>query len=130
MTSTASAARWPVPLDDPYPRLRQLRDSGPFEMLLGPQPFQITPEIAGRIIENEASPAGPSGRVVRSLSLPGDYVFLSRIDLGLFSVLAELRATADWRGIRAELDDDAPPATPMGQAEASFWASRPPVAAR
>jgi len=104
--------------------------SGPFEMLLGPQPFQITPEIAARIIENEASPAGPSGRVVRSLSLPGDYVFLSRIDLGLFSVLAELRATADWRGIRAELDDDAPPATPMGQAEASFWASRPPVAAR
>ena len=33
MTSTASAARWPVPLDDPYPRLRQLRDSGPVHWL-------------------------------------------------------------------------------------------------
>jgi predicted unusual protein kinase regulating ubiquinone biosynthesis (AarF/ABC1/UbiB family) len=103
--------------------------SGPFEMLLGPQPFQITPEIAARAIANEASPAGRFGRVVRSLSLPADYVFLSRIDLGLFAVLAELRATGDWRGIQAELDDGAPPATPMGEAEAEFWASRPQVAA-
>src|SRR5215471_13812767 len=104
--------------------------SGPFEMLLGPQPFMITPEIAARIIENEASPTGPFGRVVRSVRLPGDYVFMSRIDLGLFSVLAELRATADWRAIQAELDENSPPATPMGEADAAFWASHPPVAAR
>lgn len=104
--------------------------SGPFEMLLGPQPFMIKPEIGARIIENEYSPTGPFGRVVRSLRVPGDYVFMSRVDLGLLSVLAELRAAADWRGIRAELDDDAPPATPMGEAEAAFWASHPGVAAR
>jgi len=104
--------------------------SGPFEMLLSPQPYQITPEIAARILRSEYSPAGPSGRVVRSLSLPGDYVFLSRIDLGLFSVLAELRATADWRGIQAELDENSPPATPMGEADAAFWATHPSVAAR
>lgn len=104
--------------------------SGPFEMLLRPQPFRITPEIAARIIDNEASPTGPSGRVVRSLRLPGDYVFMSRIDLGLLSVFAELRATADWLGIQAELDEGAPPATPMGEAEAAFWASRPEVPAR
>jgi predicted unusual protein kinase regulating ubiquinone biosynthesis (AarF/ABC1/UbiB family) len=104
--------------------------SGPAEMLLSPQPFQITPDIVARIIENEASPTGRFGRVVRSLSVPGDYVFMSRIDLGLLSVFAELRATADWRGIQAELDDGAPPATPMGAAEAAFWASRPKVTAR
>jgi predicted unusual protein kinase regulating ubiquinone biosynthesis (AarF/ABC1/UbiB family) len=104
--------------------------SGPFEMLLGPQPYRLTPEIAARILAEEYSPAGPSGRVVRSLSLPGDYVFLSRIDLGLFSVLAELRAAANWRGIQAELDEDAAPATPMGEANAAFWASRREVAAR
>lgn len=104
--------------------------SGPFEMLLRPQPFMITPEVAARIIENEASPTGPYGRVVRSLRLPGDYVFMSRIDLGLLAVFAELRATADWRGIQAELDEDAPAATPMGEAEAAFWASRPQVPAK
>jgi hypothetical protein len=73
---------------------------------------------------------GPHGRVVRSLSFPGDYVFLSRIDLGLLSVLAELRATAGWRGIQAELDNDAPPATPMGTAETAFWAAHPQAATR
>ncbi len=99
-------------------------------MVLGPQPFQITPEIAAGIIQNEASPTGPHGRVVRSLGFPGDHVFLSRIDLGLLSVLAELRATAEWRGIQAELDDDAPPATPMGTAEAAFWAAHPQAATR
>jgi predicted unusual protein kinase regulating ubiquinone biosynthesis (AarF/ABC1/UbiB family) len=104
--------------------------SGPFSLVLGPQPFQITPEIAARIIQNEASPTGPHGRVVRSLGFPADYVFLSRIDLGLLSVLAELRATAEWRGIQAELDDGAPPATPMGTAEAAFWAERPQAATR
>ena len=104
--------------------------SGPFEMLLGPQPFRITPETAARIIDNEASPTGPFGRVVRSLRLPGDYVFMSRIDLGLLAVFAELRATANWRGIQAELDEDAPAATPMGEAEAAFWASRRGVPAR
>lgn len=104
--------------------------SGPAQMLLSPQPFRITPEIAARIIENEASPTGPFARVVRSLRLPGDYVFMSRIDLGLLSVFAELRATADWRGIQAEFDDNAPPATRLGQAEAAFWASRPRVATR
>jgi predicted unusual protein kinase regulating ubiquinone biosynthesis (AarF/ABC1/UbiB family) len=103
--------------------------SGPAEMLLSPQPFKVTPEIVARIIENEASPTGRFGRVVRSLSVPGDYVFMSRIDLGLLSVFAELRATVDWRGIQAELDDDAAPATPMGEADAAFWASRPEAAA-
>ncbi len=98
--------------------------SVPFEMLRGPQPFTMSPEIVARIIGKEFSPTGPFGKVVRSLSLPGDYVFLSRIDLGLQSVLAELRATADWRGIQAELDDGAPSATPLGAADAAFWASR------
>jgi len=101
-----------------------------FEILLGPQPFQVTPETAARIIGKEYSPAGPSGRVVRSLRVPGDYVFLSRIDLGLYSVLGELRATADWRAIQADLDEDAPPATPMGKADAAFWALRSELAAR
>ena len=104
--------------------------SGPFEMLLRPQPFRITPEIAARIIDNEASPTGPSGRVVRSLRLPGDYVFMSRIDLGLLAVFAELRATGNWRGNQAELDEGAPAATPMGEADAAFWGSRPEVPAR
>ena len=33
------------------------------------------------------------------ISLPQPYVILQRINLGLFAVLGELSATADWRAI-------------------------------
>ena len=103
--------------------------SAPFAPILGPQPFTITPEVVADIIEAEFSPTGPSGRLVRTINSPRDYVFLSRIDLGLMSVLGELRATANWRLIQAEMDEDAPPSTPMGEAAAAFFAAREPKAA-
>jgi hypothetical protein len=39
-------------------------------------------------------------------------------------VLEQLRAGADWGAIAAEYLDDATPATPLGQAEAEFFAPR------
>jgi predicted unusual protein kinase regulating ubiquinone biosynthesis (AarF/ABC1/UbiB family) len=100
-------------------------------MLLDPQPATVTPESVAESIELAWSPTGPSGRVVRSLTSPPDYVFLSRIDLGVMSVLGELRATAAWRAIQAEMDLGAPPATSMGEADAAFWAAaaKPPIRA-
>jgi predicted unusual protein kinase regulating ubiquinone biosynthesis (AarF/ABC1/UbiB family) len=95
-----------------------------FEMLTAPQPYTMTPELIARVIENHMSLRGSTGRVVRSLRLPRDFVFLTRTDLGLWSVLAELRATGNWRAITAELDEGADPATDMGQADAAFWAAK------
>jgi predicted unusual protein kinase regulating ubiquinone biosynthesis (AarF/ABC1/UbiB family) len=96
---------------------------GPFELFTSPQPFLVTPEWLARMIEVQYSPTGPSGSVVRSLQPPGEFVFLSRIDLGLMSVLAELRACHDWRAIEQEMDFGAGPATALGEAEAAFWTS-------
>lgn len=101
--------------------------SGSLEMLLAPQPFSITPEFVAALIEREFSPTGPSGRLVRSLRSPRDYVFLSRIDLGLMSVLGELRVTGDWQSIQQELDEGAAPRTDMGRADAAFWSGRDPL---
>jgi hypothetical protein len=39
-------------------------------------------------------------------------------------VLQQLRAGADWGAIAAEYLHGEPPATPLGQAEAEFWAQR------
>jgi hypothetical protein len=61
---------------------------------------------------------------VRAIKAPAEWVFVTRIDSGMMSVLAELRATAYWQAIQAEIDDDAPPATPLGQAETEFWAGK------
>jgi predicted unusual protein kinase regulating ubiquinone biosynthesis (AarF/ABC1/UbiB family) len=58
-------------------------------------------------------------------AIPRSYVILQRINLGLFALLGELSATADWRCIAEEIWPfvQAPPCTPMGAAEAE-WAAR------
>lgn len=100
--------------------------TGSLGIFAQPQPFTITPEYVTALIEHEFSPTGPSGRIVRSLNAPGEYVFISRIDMGLMSVLAELRATADWLAIENELDLGAPASTPIGHADAAFRAVASP----
>jgi predicted unusual protein kinase regulating ubiquinone biosynthesis (AarF/ABC1/UbiB family) len=57
--------------------------------------------------------------------IPRSYVILQRINLGLFALLGELSATADWRGIAEEIWPffQGPPCTPLGAAEAA-WRSR------
>ncbi len=58
--------------------------------------------------------------------IPRSYVILQRINLGLFALLGELSATADWRGIAEEIWPfvQGPPCTPMGAAEAAWRSHR------
>jgi hypothetical protein len=59
------------------------------------------------------------------VQIPRSYVVLQRINLGLFALLGELSATADWRCIAEEIWPfmQGPPCTPMGAAEAA-WRER------
>ena len=56
--------------------------------------------------------------------IPRSYVILQRINLGLFALLGELGATADWRRIAEEIWPfvQAPPSTPMGEKESEWRA--------
>jgi hypothetical protein len=65
------------------------------------------------------------------IAVPRPYVILQRINLGLFAVLGELSATADWRAISEEIWPfvHGPASTPMGQAEAAWRTRRPAMAA-
>jgi hypothetical protein len=65
------------------------------------------------------------------VSIPRSYVILQRINLGLFALLGELCATADWRAIAEEIWPfvQGPPSTPMGEAETA-WRARHLAAAR
>jgi predicted unusual protein kinase regulating ubiquinone biosynthesis (AarF/ABC1/UbiB family) len=92
----------------------------PLAPVLGPQPYRYTPEFAARIVDLEFSPRGPHSAVVQKLALPGEYVSLSRIDLGMTAILATLQASSNWRGIREELDCDGPPATEYGRLEFDY----------
>jgi predicted unusual protein kinase regulating ubiquinone biosynthesis (AarF/ABC1/UbiB family) len=59
-------------------------------------------------------------------NIPRSYVIVQRINLGLFSVLAEMHATGDWRALAEEIWPffQAPPSTPMGEAEAAWKKAR------
>jgi len=59
--------------------------------------------------------------------IPRSYVILQRINLGVFALLGDLRATGNWRGIAEEIWPfvKAPPSTPMGEAEVGWLGRRP-----
>jgi hypothetical protein len=67
------------------------------------------------------SPIAPYARI------PKSYVILQRINLGLFALLGDLSATADWRRIAEEIWPfvQGPPSTPMGEAEVSWRQDSP-----
>jgi len=57
--------------------------------------------------------------------IPRSYVILQRINLGLFAILGEMNATANWRAVSEEIWPfvAAPPSTDMGEAEAGWHAA-------
>jgi predicted unusual protein kinase regulating ubiquinone biosynthesis (AarF/ABC1/UbiB family) len=94
-----------------------------YDTVREPGPRTMTGEYASAVIRrffDFRSPLAPYARIPRS------YVILQRINLGLFALLGELSATADWRGIAEEIWPffQGPPRTSMGAAEAEWRARR------
>jgi predicted unusual protein kinase regulating ubiquinone biosynthesis (AarF/ABC1/UbiB family) len=88
----------------------------------------ITGDYASAVVRRFFDVRSPLAQYV---SIPRSYVILQRINLGLFAILGELTATADWRAIAEEIWPfvQGPPATPMGAAEAAWRTRRHPEAA-
>jgi hypothetical protein len=62
-------------------------------------------------------PRNPWWSFIRQLNLPRWAVLIYRLELGLFAVLAQLGATANWHRITMGFYGAAPPASELGQAE-------------
>jgi predicted unusual protein kinase regulating ubiquinone biosynthesis (AarF/ABC1/UbiB family) len=95
-----------------------------YDTIRKPGELTITGDYASTVVRrffDVRSPIAPYVQVPRS------YVILQRINLGVFALLGELTATANWRAIAEEIWPfvQAPPSTPMGEAEASWLARRP-----
>ena len=91
--------------------------------VLQDRPMTLTPEYSTAIVRrffDARSPLAPYSDVPRA------YVVMQRINLGLYSVLGSMNATANWRGIAEEIWPFrlAPPSTPIGEAEAHWEAER------
>jgi hypothetical protein len=103
-----------------------------YEFVMTDEVRTITPEYASESIRRFFDLSGPHADIIRSANLPPSMVIIQRINLGLFSLLGELHATANWRRIAEEIwpFTAAGPSTPMGEAiarweEQSDLTSRP-----
>ncbi len=88
--------------------------------------YTITPEYASATVRRMFRAGEEHREITRAVNLPPSFVIIQRINLGLYAIFGELRATGPWRRISEELWPfvDGPPATPMGQAIAAWEASR------
>ena len=94
-----------------------------YDTIRKPGPLTITGEYSSTIVRRFFDLRSP---VAGYVSIPRSYVILQRINLGLFAVLGQLTATANWRAIAEEIWPfvQAPPSTPIGEAEAAWRARR------
>ena len=99
-----------------------------YDTIREPGPRTITSDYASSVVRRFFDLRSP---VAGYIAVPQPYVILQRINLGLFAVLGELSATADWRAIAEEIwpFTHGPASTPMGQAETAWQARRQAMAA-
>jgi len=95
-----------------------------WEAIRPDEPTTITAEWASQVARRYFDRA-EFGDVMAHAAMPPSFVVLQRINLGLLAILGRLEATANWRRVAEELwPTDAPPSTPMGEAEAGWWRAR------
>jgi predicted unusual protein kinase regulating ubiquinone biosynthesis (AarF/ABC1/UbiB family) len=83
-----------------------------------------TREYASSIVRHTFDRSSP---ISQYATVPRAFVFIQRINLGLYALLGELGARGNYRRIAAELWPfvDAEPATELGRAEAAWIAANP-----
>ncbi len=90
-----------------------------YEWVRDDAPATMTPEYASESVRRIFDASGPYGEIMKAANVPPSFVIIQRINLGLFALMGDLHATANWRRIAEELWPfvDGPPSTPLGEAE-------------
>jgi predicted unusual protein kinase regulating ubiquinone biosynthesis (AarF/ABC1/UbiB family) len=96
-----------------------------YDMVRRPGPLTMTSDYASSVARRYVDFASP---LAAYAAIPRSYVIIQRINLGLFAILGEMHATADWRAISEEIwpFTDVPPSTPMGTEEGPWLAGKHP----
>jgi predicted unusual protein kinase regulating ubiquinone biosynthesis (AarF/ABC1/UbiB family) len=95
-----------------------------YQLVRNSEPIEVTADYATSVVRRFFDVRSPVAQYAR---IPQSYVVLQRINLGMFALLGDLHATANWRAIAEEIWPflQAPPSTPMGEAEVAWRATRP-----
>ncbi len=96
-----------------------------YEFVLEDRPSSITADYASQTMRQMFDVGGPNADIIRAANVPPSFVIIQRINLGLYAVLGELNATANWRRVANELWPfvDGPPSTRLGEEEAAWRAA-------
>jgi predicted unusual protein kinase regulating ubiquinone biosynthesis (AarF/ABC1/UbiB family) len=100
-----------------------------YEFVLDDGPLTMTEEYASETVRRFFDTSGEHGEIMKAANVPKSMVIIQRINLGLYAILGQLEATANWRRLAEELWPwtDGAPSTPMGEAEAVWRAERAAV---
>lgn len=96
-----------------------------YEWVLRDEVATMSPEYASESVRRIFDASGPYGEIMKAANVPPSFVIIQRINLGLYAILGDLHATANWRQISEEIwpFTDGEPSTPLGQAEAAWYAT-------
>jgi predicted unusual protein kinase regulating ubiquinone biosynthesis (AarF/ABC1/UbiB family) len=86
--------------------------------------YTITREFIAERTGPMMDPRNPWWSFIRQLNLPRWAILLYRLELGLFAVLAQLEARANWHRMALEFFDLAEPSTELGRLEQAWLAER------
>lgn len=89
-------------------------------------PVTWSAEYASRIVRHTFDRSSP---ISQYSTVPKTFVFIQRINLGLYALLGDLKATGNYRRIAEELWPfvAGPPSTPLGHAEQPWLLALPPL---
>ncbi len=87
------------------------------------QTMTWTPEYSSAIVRHTFDRSSP---IAQYTTVPRAFVFIQRINLGLYALMGQLRATGNYRRISEEIWPmvSAPPSTPMGERETAWTAAK------
>jgi predicted unusual protein kinase regulating ubiquinone biosynthesis (AarF/ABC1/UbiB family) len=98
-----------------------------YEFVMRDEVSTITPEYASETVRRFFDTSGPYGPIMKAANVPPSFVIIQRINLGLYAIFGQLRATGNWRRISEELWPfvDGEPSTPLGHQAAAWMAAHP-----
>jgi predicted unusual protein kinase regulating ubiquinone biosynthesis (AarF/ABC1/UbiB family) len=98
-----------------------------YEFVLRDEVSTVTPEFASETVRRFFDAGGPYGPIMKAANVPPSFVIIQRINLGLYAIFGQLRATANWRRISEEIwpHVGGPPSTELGHQAAEWMAAHP-----
>jgi predicted unusual protein kinase regulating ubiquinone biosynthesis (AarF/ABC1/UbiB family) len=98
-----------------------------YDFVLRDEVATITSDYASETVRRFFDAGGPYGPIMKAANVPPSFVIIQRINLGLYAIFGQLRATANWRRISEELWPfvGGPPSTELGRRAAAWMAGHP-----